>query len=400
VVSPTNTLERVGIYRGVDARSGLKVSGTCSRRPFDDRPLLVFWEMTKACALSCFHCRASSQPLPARDELSHDEGRALIDELASMGKPRPILILTGGDCLQRPDIIELVTYASERAVPVAVAPSVSARLTDATLHALRQHGVKSISLSLDGARASTHDAVRGVEGHFKDTLRTLATLKRCGFTVQINTTVMASNVEELADIAALIHELGADVWELFFLIPIGRGTQALATSAQENEDVCNFLVDAARYGFTVRTVEAPFFRRIAAQRRELQDGEYKLLSTGALYERLRRRLVDELGDSSAPSRTTTAATRDGKGIIFVGANGDVFPSGFLPMRLGNVRSQHLADIYRRNPLLRLIRDATFKGTCGGCVHRQLCGGSRARAFATTGDPLGSDPGCLWASPNA
>jgi radical SAM protein len=396
VVTPNDTLERIGIYRGVDSRSGLEISRSNSRRLFDDRPLLVFWEMTKACALSCFHCRASAQPEPAGDELSRDEGRALIDQLASMGRPRPILILTGGDCLLRPDIIELVTYASERAVPVAVAPSVSSRLSDENLHALRQHGVKTVSLSLDGACASTHDAVRGLEGHFDKTMKAVATLKRCGFTVQINTTVMATNLDELADIAVLIHEMGADVWELFFVIATGRGTEILATSAQENEDVCNFLVDAARYGFTVRTVEAPFFRRVAAQRRELQNGQFTLASTGALYQRLHHRLVAELGDSNSPPRTTTAATRDGKGIIFVAANGDVYPSGFLPLRLGNVREQHLNDIYRLSPLLRLIRDATFVGPCGACVHKQLCGGSRARAYATSGDPLGSDPGCLWA----
>ena len=268
MVSPADTLERIGISRGVDSQSGLEISSSCARRPFDDRPLLVFWEMTKACGLSCFHCRASAQPEPASDELSQDEGRNLIDELASMGRPRPILILTGGDCFQRPDIIQLVTYASERAVPVAVAPSVSARLTDANLHALRQHGVKTVSLSLDGGQASTHDAVRGIDGHFDDTLKAVATLKRCGFTVQINTTVMATTIEELAEIAVLVHDMGVDVWELFFLIGTGRGTEILATSAQENEDVCNFLVDAARYGFAVRTVEAPFFRRVAAQRRE------------------------------------------------------------------------------------------------------------------------------------
>lgn len=400
MVSPTSTLERTGIFLGVDPLSGLEICDQSVRRPFDDRPLLVFWEMTKACELSCFHCRASAQPEPAADELSQDEGRALIDELASMGRPRPILILTGGDCLQRRDIIELVTYASERAVPVAVAPSVSPRLSDANLHALRQHGVKTISLSLDGARASTHDAVRGIEGHFNDTIKAVATLKRCGFTVQINTTVMATNLDELADVAVLIHEMGVDVWELFFLIATGRGTEILATSAQENEDVCNFLVDAARYGFTVRTVEAPFFRRVVAQRRELLDGQFRVASTGALYQRLRRRLVSELGESYAPPRTTTAATRDGKGIIFVASNGDVYPSGFLPMRLGNVRTQRLSDIYRNNPLLRLIRDATFKGACGTCVQKQLCGGSRARAYATSGDPLGSDSGCLWSTATA
>ena len=394
MVSPTETRAFVANSSGVDPRSGLAINRAGARHHFDDRPLLVFWEATKACDLSCFHCRASAQPEPASDELSYAEGRTLVDELSAMGRPRPILILTGGDCLKRPDLIDLVTYAAERSVPVAVAPSVTAQLTDATLHALRQHGVKTGSLSLDGARAATHDAVRGVAGHFDDTIKAIATLKRCGFTVQINTTVMAPNLEELADVAVLMHELGVDIWEVFFLIATGRGTEVIATSPQENEDVCNFLVDASRYGFTVRTVEAPFFRRVAAQRRELVEGESVVESGGALYRRLRDRLVSQLGESSVAARTPSAATRDGKGVIFVAANGDVFPSGFLPKRLGNIRSQSLADIYRRNPLLRQIRNATFEGVCGTCEHSQLCGGSRARAYAATGDPLGSDPGCL------
>jgi radical SAM protein len=394
MMSLTQTAERVSIVPGVDPESGLVVSRSGARHHFDDRPLLVFWEATKACDLSCFHCRASAQPEPGGDELSYAEGRALVDELSAMGRPRPILILTGGDCLKRPDLIDLVTYAAECSVPVAVAPSVTAQLSDDTLHALRQHGVKTVSLSLDGARAATHDGVRGVAGHFDDTIKAIATLKNCGFTVQINTTVMAPNLEELADVAVLMHELGVDIWEVFFLIATGRGTEVIASSPQENEDICNFLVDASRYGFTVRTVEAPFFRRVAAHRRELVEGKSVVESAGPLYQRLHDRLVSQLGESSVPARTPSAATRDGKGVIFVAANGDVFPSGFLPIRLGNIRSQSLADIYRSNPLLRLIRSATFGGVCGGCEHAQLCGGSRARAFAATGDPLESDSGCL------
>ncbi|MGD0055014.1 MAG: TIGR04053 family radical SAM/SPASM domain-containing protein [Acidimicrobiales bacterium] len=364
-----------------------------SRRRFDDRPLLVFWEMTKACDLACFHCRASAQPTPAPDELSEAEGRALIDELSSLGSPRPILILTGGDCLKRRDLVDLVAYASQHRVAVAVAPSVTTLLNEETLHALRQHGVKSMSLSLDGADARVHDGVRGVDGHFDATVRAIATLKRCGFSVQVNTTVMSANIEQLADIAGLLHELEVDIWEVFFLIATGRGTDVLATTPRENEDICNFLVDASRYDFTVRTVEAPFFRRVAVERRGEDDAVEGCANS--LYARLRARLVDRLGEPGAPARTTSAATRDGKGIIFVAANGDVYPSGFLPLRLGNVRERPLTEIYRDHPLLRQIRDAAFSGTCGTCVYAQLCGGSRARAYAASGDPLGSDPGCLW-----
>lgn len=364
-------------------------------RSFEDRPLLVFWETTKACDLACLHCRACAQPGPEADELTLDEGRRLIDELSSIGRPRPILVLTGGDCLKRPDILELVAYASERTVPVAVAPSVTPQLRDETLSALRERGVKTASLSLDGALAATHDGVRGIPGHFEATKRAIAALKGHGFTVQVNTTVMAPNIEQLADVAALVHATGVDIWEVFFLIATGRGTEELASSPRQNEDVCHFLVDASRYGFTVRTVEAPFFRRVTAQRRS-QTPDESAPGTGDLYQRLSARLVALLGGAQAPVRAPSAATRDGKGIIFVAANGDVYPSGFMPLRLGNVRERALVEIYRDHPVLRSIRAAAFVGACGACAYAQLCGGSRARAFVTTGDPLASDPGCLVA----
>ncbi|MFZ1063292.1 MAG: TIGR04053 family radical SAM/SPASM domain-containing protein [Acidimicrobiales bacterium] len=363
-----------------------------TRNQFADRPLLVFWEMTKSCQLACFHCRANAQCEPGPDELTTDEGRALIDELASIGRPRPILILTGGDCLMRDDIVDLAHYARERTVPVAIAPSVTPRLTDDTLRRLRAEGVASASLSLDGASSSIHDGVRGIVGHFASTLRAIDQLKDLGYTVQINTTVMPSNVHQLADVASLLYEHHVDVWEVFFLITTGRGSDVSATSAQENEDVCHFLVDASRYGFTVRTVEAPFFRRVTSERKALEGRTP--VSTGPLYESLRIRLEELLGPSDAPIRAPSAATRDGKGIIFVGSTGTVTPSGFLPLALGNVRDQSLVAIYRDNELLRSIRSADFHGTCGRCDYANLCGGSRSRAFASSGDPLGSDPGCL------
>lgn len=373
----------------------MKPHGT-ARGQFDQRPLLVFWEMTKACHLACFHCRANAQHVGGPNELSTEEGRGLIDSLASIGSPRPILILTGGDCLMRDDIVELAAYAQSKNVPVAIAPSVTPRLVDSTLQALRDVGVKSASLSLDGATSSTHDSVRGIHGHFESTIEAISRLRGHGFTTQINTTVMPSNVRELADVASLLHDLRVNVWEVFFLITTGRGSDVTATSAAENEEVCHFLVDASRYGFTVRTVEAPFFRRVARERAE-NFGSPSVLkgeSTGAF---LRGRLLELLGPSSLPVRTPSAATRDGKGIIFVGANGDVYPSGFLPITLGNVRDNSLIDVYRNHELLRSIRSARFEGACGRCEHSDLCGGSRSRAFAVYGNPLASDPGCLRVS---
>jgi radical SAM protein len=364
-----------------------------ARGQFNERPLLVFWEMTKACQLACFHCRANAQLEGEPDELTTTEGRGLIDSLASIGSPRPILILTGGDCLMREDIVELASYAQSVHVPVAIAPSVTPRLADSTLQSLREAGVKSASLSLDGATPMTHDAVRGIDGHFNSTIEAITRLREHGFTTQINTTVMPTNVRELADVAKLLHDLQVNVWEVFFLITTGRGSEVTATSARENEEVCNFLVDASRYGFTVRTVEAPFFRRVARERADDVDSPSGAVA-GATYAFLRDRLLTLLGPSAAPVRAPSAATRDGKGIIFVGANGDIFPSGFLPITLGNVRESSLIDVYRDHDLLRSIRSAHFAGACGCCEHSDLCGGSRSRAFAAYGNPLASDPGCV------
>jgi radical SAM protein len=362
---------------------------------FDDRPHLVFWEMTKACLLACFHCRAEAQRTAARGELSTAEGIAFIEELADLGRPRPILILTGGDCLLRADIKTLVAHARSLDLPVAIAPSVTPQLTPAILGELHDLGVKMASLSLDGAEASTHEGIRGVPGHFEATLDAIALLQRQGFRVQINTTVMRRNLHEMADVAALLQRADVDVWEVFFLINVGRGVDAEALDPRTNWDVCHFLVDAAQHGFVVRTVEAPFFRRAVAERRRAntEDPETEF-GLGETYATLRDRLRAQLGAPTAPLHAPSVATRDGKGVAFLSHNGDVYPSGFLPLCLGNVRDRSFISIYRDDSLLRSIRAAEFSGPCGVCDYRDLCGGSRARAYASSGDALGADPGCI------
>ncbi|HUY43492.1 MAG TPA: TIGR04053 family radical SAM/SPASM domain-containing protein [Acidimicrobiales bacterium] len=358
---------------------------------FDQRPLLVFWEMTKACDLACRHCRASAQREPALDELTLEEGLALIDELASLGAPRPILILTGGDCLKRRDLLIVLDYAAKKRVPVALAPSVTPLLNVAAMELLREHGVRSVSLSLDGAIAATHEGVRGVPDHFESTIHSLKMLKRLGFTVQVNTTVMRHNVEELSAIAALLVDLEIDVWEVFFVVTTGRASSDYELNPEEIGDVCEFLVDASRYGMTVRTVEAPYFRRAVKNRalNGVTDEASKYL------EAMRAELVARLGEPTRAVRAPSVATRDGKGIIFVSSTGDVFASGFLPLSLGNVRQDGLVSIYRDHPLLREIRAGSFRGGCESCGDVDLCGGSRARAYATLGDPLASDPSCPY-----
>jgi radical SAM protein len=364
---------------------------------FHNRPILVFWETTRACLLACRHCRASAQREPFPNELSTEEGFALVDQIVEFGRPAPILILTGGDCLMRPDITELVHHARERGLHVAISPSVTPHLTDARLSSLREAGVRVASISLDGACPQTHDGIRGFDGHFDATLSAISRLREHGYKVQVNTTVMASNVEEMADVAALMRWHGVAIWEVFFLVNVGRGVETRDLSARDCEDVCHFLVDAARYGFLVRTVEAPFFRRVAAWRREGLVGS-GAPPPGPLHERLHRRLLDQLGPGVMNQNTPVVATRDGSGIIFVGYNGDILPSGFLPLCLGNVRSHRLVDVYQNHPILQQIRRAYFHGRCGQCDMRQICGGSRARAYAASGDVLGEDPACAYVPP--
>jgi AdoMet-dependent heme synthase len=352
---------------------------------FDARPILVFWEATRACPLACRHCRASAVLEPPPGELSTDQALAFVDSLTGFGRPHPVLVITGGDAMLRPDLPDLLARARDAHIPVALAPSVTPTLPE-RIPGLRAAGVKMISISLDGAVPETHEGIRGVPGHFERTLESIRGLRSSGLPVQVNTAVMKENVGELPAVAELVHQLDASVWELFFLVRVGRGAGMTELDPGEAEDVCRFLADASRYDFVVRTVEAPFFRRMVAG-----DG----LPAGALYHRLAEDLRSRLGAPGPRSRAQTKGTRDGKGIVFVSSRGEVSPSGFLPVTLGNVTRRTLVELYRESPLLREIRRGAFSGRCGECTYRDLCGGSRARSFAATGDPLGEDPACGW-----
>ena len=351
---------------------------------FDRRPILVFWETTRACALACTHCRASAIAAPLPGELTTAEAERLLDGTAAFGRPRPVLVATGGDVLMRADLDDVAAGARARGIPLALAPSVTPLLDERRAASFRGLGVKVASTSLDGARAETHDGIRGVPGHFDATLEAIRRLRRHGVVVQVNTVVTRETVEELPAVARLVEETGAGIWELFFLVRVGRGARVAELTPAENGHVCHFLVDASRRGFLVRTVEAPFFRRVAAER-----------AAGAPPPRhgLYRRLVRQLPPPQGPPRAQTKGTRDGRGILFVGHDGTIMPSGFLPLELGDVRRDELAVVYREHPLLRRIRAADFSGRCGRCPFRDRCGGSRARAYAATGDPLAEDPAC-------
>lgn len=361
---------------------------------FSKSPLLVFWETTKACTLSCRHCRASAISKPLPDQLDYREGVNLIADVASFGDRAPVLVLTGGDCLMRGDIRALVEEARSRGLHVALSPAVSPLMSDDIMAELYSLGVRSVSISLDGSTAAVHDRIRGIDGHFKATLSAAERLVRMGFAVQVNTTVMRENARELADIALILKTIGIKVWEVFFLVTVGRGRDMQELTPAQNEDVCNFLADMTMFGFIIRTVEAPFYRRVLLEREKLSAGSYAS-NSGPLYSLLSRRAGEILGKTTLSCARAGVSTRDGSGIIFVSQNGDVYPSGFLPYPVGNIRSQSLVDMYRNSEQLLAIRNGEFKGRCGICEYRERCGGSRARAFAHTGDIMAEDPGCPY-----
>jgi radical SAM protein len=355
---------------------------------FEERPLLIFWELTKACKLKCKHCRAEAISEPLEDELKGEEALKLIEDIEEFGDPLPILILTGGDPLMRRDLREIVSYAKRKGIRMGIAPAVTDLIAD-KIDLIDEIG--SVSISLDGI-GEKHDLIRGDPGNFYRTLDYLKMLLRRGIKVQVNTLVAEENVSELPKLAKLLMDVGIRVWELFFLIKVGRGIDLNELTPQECEDVCHFLIEVSRYGMEVRTVEAPFFRRVAEIRKGFEEATSRC---GPLYTDLTEHLISLLGPPAGSPNVRSSFTRDGNGVIFVSHNGEVYPSGFAPLRLGNVREESLVKIYRENEILKKIRRAEFKGRCGICEYRFICGGSRARAFSRKGDILDEDPCCIY-----
>ena len=326
-----------------------------------DSPVLVFWEMTKACPLACRHCRAVAQPQRHPQELTSGEGRDLIDQVKAMGTP--LLILTGGDPMARPDLLELIAYGVGRGLRVSLAPSATSRLSDDFLEEAKDAGVGRLSLSLDGSSPQVHDGFRGVDGSFQQSLKAMGRVKQAGLPFQINTTVTSHNIHDLLGLAAFVAGSGAALWDLFFLVPTGRAQKDDGISPQEHEEVYLWLYRLSREApFEVKTTAAEAYRRVVLQ----QGGNNR------------------------------AWVNDGRGCLFVSHIGEVNPSGFLPLPTGNVRESPLAQLYQDSPIFRDLRDPDrLKGKCGVCKYRTTCGGSRARAYALTGDYLEADPSCIY-----
>ena len=354
------------------------------RLDFDERPFIVIWETTQACDLACVHCRACAQPIRSALELSTDEAKRLIDEVAAL--EAPVFVLTGGDPLKRPDIFELVEYASTHRVRISLTPSATPLLTQEAIHKLKQCGLARLAISLDGPSAEIHDAFRRVPGSYDWTLRAVRWAREIGMPVQINTTITRRNLQHTDSIIALLEQLDIVLWSVFFLVPTGRGSNSDLISAEEFERVFEKMHETSRrVKFDIKSTEAQHYRRYLLQRRT----EEKRKGNG-------QPLPPMFSGGTADGIGRARGINDGKGFVFISHMGEVFPSGFLPVSAGNVRRHSLTEIYRHSPLFVSLRDSkNLKGKCGVCEFREICGGSRARAYALTGDAFAEEPCCTW-----
>jgi AdoMet-dependent heme synthase len=360
---------------------------------FTKAPFLVIWETTQACDLACSHCRASAQPRRHSDELTTAEGEELLRDVAGMGTP--VFILSGGDPVKRPDLFTLIRRGKQCGLRMGTIPAATAALSDDLVRQLKEADLDQMALSLDFPNAELHDAFRGVPGAFDKTMAAVGWAHRHNLPLQINTTVCGRSAPYLSEMADLVERLGIVFWEVFFLIPVGRGTALGGLTASQCEDLFEILYRVQkRSHFVVKITEAPHYRRYVAQR-EAESSQHNASAPAHAMPSLLTR-------SEGPGHTVGLAPRGvnaGNGFAFVSHTGDVFPSGFLPIRAGNIREQSLTDIYRDSEVFRTLRDPDqLRGRCGRCEYRQICGGSRSRAYALTGNYLATDPWCGYQPP--
>ena len=336
--------------------------------------MLVIWEMTQACDLKCAHCRADSRSLRHPLELSTAEAFHLIDQIAAMKVP--LFVLTGGDPLKRPDLHAIVRYACKRGVHTSLTPSTTPLLVKEAVFKLKQSGLMRLAISLDGSTPELHDGFRGVPGSYAKAIEAIAWCHEAGLPVQVNTTVSHRNLHDLDNMIELLNSLGVVLWSVFFLVPTGRAQLSDLLGCEEHEQVFAKLYAASKLvKFHIKTTEGQHYRRYVLQQKAKESGAK---STAELI-------------AHAPK-----GVNDGKGFVFVSHTGEVFPSGFLPLPAGNVLWEPLSDIYLNSPLFRALREVSqLKGKCGRCEFNQICGGSRARSYPMTRDPLAAEPCCAY-----
>ncbi|WP_433942894.1 TIGR04053 family radical SAM/SPASM domain-containing protein [Paenibacillus sp. SN-8-1] len=375
-------------------------------RDYSRSPFIVIWEVTRACALKCLHCRAEAQYTADPRQLSFEEGKRLIDQIAELDNP--LFVFTGGDPLMRPDLYELIKYAvNEKQLSVSMTPSATPRVTRQAIEKAKESGLSRWAFSLDGSCAEIHDHFRGTQGSFDQTMRGIEWLKELELPIQINTTVSNYNLHDLEAISHKVQEMGTVLWSVFFLVPTGRGMVKDIISPGQHEEVMKWLAElSGKVPYGIKATEAPHYRRVYVQ--EMNRQRHGNSSSGPASRADHLSAHNPLAASHSNPVPSSVMKRkdvlgrapkgvnDGDGFVFISHIGDVYPSGFLPIVSGNVREQQLGEIYRNSVVMKELRDKSLlKGKCGVCEFKELCGGSRARAYAMTGDYLQSDPYCAY-----
>jgi radical SAM protein len=376
-----------------------------------EKPFIIFWELTRACMLACKHCRARAQRKRNPNELNTNEVFEVIDQITDFGKPYPLVVFTGGDPLMREDVFEIVEYATSKGIRAAMAFSGTKLATKEKLEHLKDAGIARIAISLDGSNPEIHDYFRGVTGTFETSIEILEDAKELGISRQINTTVTTFNLHDLPEIMKIGIENEVVLWDVFFVVPTGRAKAEFMPTSQDFEDVLNWLYDVGNETpLNVKSSAATHLRRIEYMR----DAGYSN-KLGKLYHELKanlERICREMSIKSerkavvagAHGRSLVAADgikrrmgiTDGRGMFFISHIGEVYPSGFLPITAGNVRQSDLKEIYMKSKIFQDLKDANrLKGKCGKCEFRFMCGGSRARAYAVSGDYLAAEPRCIY-----
>ncbi|MDO4629820.1 MAG: radical SAM protein [Planctomycetia bacterium] len=408
---------------------------------FGKNPLMFYYEVTRACDLQCKHCRASAQHEAAPDELTHEQSLQLIEQVASFPR-KPNMCFTGGDPLKRADIFDLLKFAVSKGIMTALTPSATPLATFEAFRTAKETGVSAIGISLDGADAVTHDSFRGFEGSFAQTMEMLRFAQELDFPVQINTSITKRNFRQIDQIADLLENKGIAMWSVFFLVPVGRGVEEERISPEEYRWVFERLWKHAQTKpFSVKTTEAPFYRRFVLE----QGGNplappprFASRSHSAFAANMNRAPeisgmnseersginsgmnsevnsgINSVDKSSGNAENSAVSVHgghrggraplgitDGRGIMFVAHNGIIYPAGFLPIECGKFPDVSVVETYQKNPIFQQLQDPNqYHGICGTCKDRFICGGSRARAYALTGDYLGPEPDCFFEGTNA
>lgn len=358
---------------------------------YNENPFIVIWELTRACQLKCLHCRAEAQHHRHPLELTFEEGKKLIDDIYDMNNP--MLVFTGGDPLERPDVFDIAEYAIKKGVRVSMTPSATPNVTKEAMQKAKDIGLARWAFSVDGHSAEVHDHFRGTAGSFDLTMNAINYLHELDMPLQINTVISRYNYEYLDEMAEMVERLGVVLWSVFFLVPTGRGKESDMISPVEHEKVFRWLNQLSkRVPFDIKTTAGQHYRRVVIQDK-IREAKGKSDKEQIFYEDALMKgatgTIDGLG--RAPK-----GVNDGNGFVFISHTGDVFPSGLLPIKAGNVRQTPLATIYRESEVFQNLRNPDkYKGKCGICEFRHVCGGSRSRAYNVTGDYMESEPYCIY-----